>query len=192
MTCNFEEGFHQTSFGEASILYEERGVNMNALKSINDFLNKILLVTALTMLGAMVVIIIVQVFSRQIFNYTPSWSEEVSKLLFVWVAFLGIAYGFRERLHIALGLVIDRLSEKLQTVFDVFSKILILGLSIAMLYYGLRFTMLMGSSTMPGTGLPSSVLYAAIPVSGFFLFIYAINLFFEKGLHASLEDTEGH
>lgn len=186
------EGFRQFNFGEASVLYKERGVKMKVLKSINEIINKILLITALSMLGAMVVIIIVQVFSRQLFNYTPSWSEEVSKLLFVWVSFLGIAYGFRERLHIALGIVIDRLSDKIQTVFDVFSKILIVGLSLAMIYYGLRFTILMGNSTMPGTGLSSSVLYAAIPVSGFFLLVYGIGLFFEKGLHASLEDTEGH
>lgn len=164
---------------------------MKVFKKINDILNKVLLVIALTMLAAMVIIIIVQVFSRQLFSYTPSWSEELSKLLFVWVSFLGIAYGFSARLHIALGLIVDRFSDTVQAIFDYFSKILIVLLSVAMIYYGLRFTILMGNSTMPGTGLPSSFLYAAIPVSGFFLLIFGINLFFEKGLHASLEDTEG-
>ncbi|MCM3609935.1 TRAP transporter small permease [Planococcus sp. MERTA32b] len=165
---------------------------MKLLKMVRTFLNRLLIGSALTMLLAMVVIIIIQVFSRQIFSYTPSWSEEVSKLLFVWVSFLGIAYGFKEKLHIALGIVINMLSENLQHVFDYFSKVLIIGFGVIMMYYGWQFTVLMGNSTMPGTGWPSSVLYAAIPVSGFFVTFYGIELLFKKGLHQDLNDiSEG-
>lgn len=165
---------------------------MKIMKMVKRIFDRLLLGSALTMLLAMVVIIIVQVFSRQILNYTPSWSEEVSKLLFVWVSFLGIAYGFKEKLHIALGIVVDAFPEKVQHVFDYFSKVLIIGFGAIMIYYGWQFTVLMGNSSMPGTGWPSSVLYAAIPVSGFFVTFYGIDLLFKKGLHQDLNDiSEG-
>lgn len=163
---------------------------MSIFKKILTLLDKVLLFFALTMIGAMVIIIIVQVFSRQFFSYTPSWSEATSKLLFVWITFLGIAYGFREKLHIALQLVVNALPKRVQYVFDLFSKILIFGFSIAMIVYGVKFTILMGGSMVAGTGLTSSYLYAPIPVAGFFLFFYSIYLFTEKTLYDDYEELD--
>ncbi|PWU69495.1 MULTISPECIES: TRAP transporter small permease [Gracilibacillus] len=161
---------------------------MNLFKKIVSLLNKMLIGIVLTMLGSMAIVIIIQVFSRQFFDYTPSWSEELSRLLLVWISFLGIAYGVKARLHIALGLVINKLPKSIQHLFDYFSKILIIGFGIMMIYYGYQFVVLMGASTMPGTGLPSSFLYASIPVSGFFLTLYGVELLFTKGLHQDLTE----
>src|SRR5690625_7757879 len=90
------------------------------------------------MLTLMVTVIIVQVFSRQVFSYTPSWSEELSRVLFVWVSFLGICYGFKEKLHIGVGLVVNLMPEKVQDAFDLFSKVLVIILGFIMIYYGWR------------------------------------------------------
>ncbi|WP_077324666.1 TRAP transporter small permease [Virgibacillus siamensis] len=165
---------------------------MKLLQIVKKGLDRLLLIAALAMLAAMVVLIIIQVFSREFFSYTPSWSSEISRVLFVWVSFLGIAYGFKEKLHIALGLIVNMMPEIIQDIFDVLAKIIVIGLGILMIYYGWQFTMLTGKSTMPGSGLPSSVLYAAIPVSGFFVVINGIELLFKKGMHQDLTDvTEG-
>ncbi|MDY0394094.1 TRAP transporter small permease [Virgibacillus halophilus] len=157
---------------------------MKVLSTIKKILDWVLLGFALAFILAMVILIIVQVFSRQLFSYTPSWSEELSKLFFVWISFLGIAYGFKSKLHIALGLVVDAMPEKIQDVCDYFSKVLVIGFGVIMMYYGWHFTVLMGNSSMPGTGLPSSVLYGAIPVTGFYVTFYGIELLFKKR-HAS-------
>ncbi|ASK60964.1 C4-dicarboxylate ABC transporter permease [Virgibacillus phasianinus] len=162
---------------------------MKALKMIKSGLDRLLLVSALTMLAVMVVVIIIQVFSRQFFSYTPSWSTELSRILFVWVSFLGIAYGFKEKLHIALGLVVNAMPEKVQDLFDYLAKIIVVGLGVLMIYYGWQFTTLMGRSTLPGTGWPSSVLYASIPIAGLFITIYGIELLFKKGMHQDLTDV---
>ncbi|ASN06691.1 TRAP transporter small permease [Virgibacillus necropolis] len=162
---------------------------MKALRMIKSGLDKLLLISALTMLAAMVVVIIIQVFSRQFFSYTPSWSAELSRILFVWVSFLGIAYGFKEKLHIALGLVVNAMPEKVQDFFDYVAKVIVIGLGILMVYNGWQFTMLMGRSTMPGTGWPSSVIYISIPIAGLFIMIYGIELLFKKGMHQDLTDV---
>ncbi|WP_156291812.1 TRAP transporter small permease [Oceanobacillus salinisoli] len=162
---------------------------MKALKSVIDGLNRVVLVISLTILAAMVIVIIYQVFSRQILGSSPAWSEEVSRLLFVWVSFLGIAYGFREKLHIGVGLIVNKLPEKLQDIFDYFAKLLVIGFGIIMIYYGWQFTVLTSTSTMPATGLPSSVLYASIPISGLFVLLNGIELLFIKGMHQKLDDA---
>lgn len=161
---------------------------MKFLKGFKKMVDKAFLVTALTMLAVMVVVIIIQVFSRQLFSYTPSWSEELSRLLLVWISFFGIAYGVKERLHIALGLFVGLFPKSIQHVFDLFSKLLLIGFGAIMIYYGRQFVILMGGSTMPGTGLTSSYLYACIPVAGVFLILYGIELLFQKGLYNDYKD----
>ncbi|WP_332633501.1 TRAP transporter small permease [Halalkalibacter flavus] len=161
---------------------------MKTLKWIRDGLARLQLFFSLTLLTVMTLTIIYQVFSRQLLGTTPAWSEQFSKLLFVWVSFMGIAYGFRAKLHIGVGLFVGMLPEKVQDVFDYIAKILIIMFGIVLIYYGFEFTILMNNSSMPGLGVPSSVLYAAIPVSGFFVLVYGIELLFKKGLHEKYED----
>lgn len=162
------------------------GINeMAIIKKTKKTLDNLLIVTALTMLGAMIIVILFQVFSRQILNATPAWSEELSRVLFVWIAFLGIAYGFKEKLHIGVGLVVDNLPKAIQTAADIFAKLTIITLGGLMIYYGIEFTLLMMDSTLPGLRVPSSVLYAAIPVTGIFIVLNGIELLFVKGLHQS-------
>lgn len=162
---------------------------MKALKLIKLILDRLLLALSLSLLAVMVAIIIYQVFSRQILSSTPSWSEELSRTLFVWVSFLGIAYGFKEKLHIALGLIVGMMPEKIQDIFDYFAKVIVILFGVIMIYYGWNFTALMSNNIMPGTGLPSSVLYAAIPVSGFYVTLYGIALLFQKGMHQNFDDV---
>lgn len=165
---------------------------MAIIIKIKKVLDQTLIVAALTMLAGMILVILYQVFSRQVLSATPAWSEELSRVLFVWVAFLGIAYGFKEKLHIGVGLIADMLPDKIQTSFDIFAKLVIIGLGGLMIYYGIQFTTLMMNSTLPGLRLPSSVLYAVIPITGIYIVLNGIELLFVKGLHQSyLEEGDG-
>jgi len=163
---------------------------MKSLKRTKHWLDQLLLITSLVFLVIMVVVIIVQVILRGVFSFTPSWSEELSRLLFVWVSFLGIAYGFKEKLHMSLGLFVEKMPEKVKKGLDIAAKIIVIALGLIMFIYGWKFTMLMGQSTMPGLGIPSGVLYASIPVTGFFVTMYGIELLFKKGMHQELNDAE--
>lgn len=159
------------------------------MRKIKNGIDRFLLGLSVTLLVAMVVIIIYQVFFRELLNYTPSWSEELSRLLFVWVSFLGIAYGFKEKLHIAVGLIVNALPKNVQTIFDYLTKFLIIGFGIILMIYGWKFMVLMGQSNLPGLGIPSSVLYAVVPLAGLFITVNGIDLLFEKESHQEENDA---
>src|SRR5690625_725515 len=145
------------------------GYCMKVLSMIKKGLDRLLLLSSLTMLTVMIIVIIVQVFSRQIFSYTPSWSEELSRVLFVWVSFLGISYGFKEKLHIGVGLVVNMMPEKVQDAFDLFSKLLVIGFGIIMVYYGWHFKTLLHHNTMPCMRIYSHILAAAHPIPSYYI-----------------------
>lgn len=139
----------------------------------------------LIFLSAMAGIVSWQVFSRYVLNSTPSWSEEVTLLLMVWVGFIGIAIGFRERLHISIEFVVTRFPETLQRWVGRGTWALTLLFGLYLVVQGWEFTVLTFRSTLPATQLPSSVLYAIMPVSGAMICVYAVlNLIgFDTGKH---------
>ena len=55
---------------------------------------------ALLALLSMVLIVVLQVITRRVFNFVFFWSEEVTILLLGTFTYIGIAIGFREHLHL--------------------------------------------------------------------------------------------
>jgi TRAP-type C4-dicarboxylate transport system permease small subunit len=56
-------------------------------------------------MSVMLVVIFAQVISRYVFNWTPEWSEELARYLFVWVVFIGSALIMGESGHLAVQFV---------------------------------------------------------------------------------------
>lgn len=165
-----------------------RGEFMNGIKKAKTLLDFVIDNLAILFLGSMTLIITFQIFTRFFFSYTPRWSEELSLLLLIWVTFFGIAVGFREKLHIGMEFLVKLFPKKIQRLFEFFTKILILVTGGIFVYYGVQFTKLMHNSKMAGLGIPQSFLYACIPICGFLLIIYAIELFFKDGLHQEWDE----
>src|SRR5262249_50263492 len=75
------------------------------------------------------------VFSRYVMQATFRWYDEVARLCFVWIIFLGAGIAVRRRLHFRMHLVIDRLvpgarrvAERLITLIVIaFGAILVAG-----------------------------------------------------------------
>ncbi|QGH36162.1 TRAP transporter small permease subunit [Gracilibacillus salitolerans] len=161
---------------------------MKALKKVKQLIDQFLLVLSVTLIGIIVLTILFQIFTRTFFNFTPAWSEELARLLFVWISFLGIAYGFKEKLHIAVGVFVKKFNEKIKRLIDNIAKVLIIILGVILIYFGTEFMLLMNYSTMAGLGISTSFLYAAIPVAGIFITANGIELLFIKGLHQEYDD----
>jgi len=59
--------------------------------------------------GAMITVVTVQVLLRYAFNSSIDWSDELSRLLFVWCMFLAIPLGIREGAHVGIELLVAHL-----------------------------------------------------------------------------------
>ncbi len=133
---------------------------------------------AIGMLVTMILVVFVQVMTRKLFRFVFFWSEEVTLLLLTWFSFMGIAIGFREKLHLAMdmvsGLLPKAVDRALDRVIDVFN----FAFGVYLVYFGWKFTVLMGESTLPATGLPNSVQYLVMPITGAMTCAYsALQLF---------------
>ena len=91
---------------------------MQTVKRVAIWLDELAENIALTMLLAMVLIVVLQVFTRKFFNIVFFWSEEMTLLLLGWFTYMGIAIGFREHLHLEMDMIESLISKKALWVLD--------------------------------------------------------------------------
>lgn len=58
--------------------------------------------------AVMVVVVFAQVVMRYVFNGSFDWADEVSRLGFVWMIFLGIPLRVRDGTHVSIDLIVSR------------------------------------------------------------------------------------
>lgn len=125
-------------------------------------------------LVAVVFVLLWQVFGREILGSSPTWSEETARVLLVWIGFLAAALGFREGSHIAITFIVDRLPAPLRRGVEWSITGLVLLFGLYLIFQGSQFVADTRHATLPGTGLPRSVLYVAMPLAGFMIVLYTV------------------
>lgn len=135
-------------------------------------IDKVFEILCLLCLVATLLIVLWQVFSRELLSNSPSWSEETARILLVWLGFLGAVVGFREGAHIAVTFLVDKFPATLQSVIARVVQALQLGFGLFLVVQGSQFVVDAQHATLPGTGLPRSVSYLVMPVAGVMLILY--------------------
>lgn len=92
----------------------------------------------LLLLFAMVVSAMAQVITRYVFNAPLTWSEELSRYLFIWLSFLGTWYAWVRREHLGIDLLPEALPPPARRVLLVLLEAIVLLFAVASMYYGQR------------------------------------------------------
>jgi len=136
---------------------------------------KVLYGFSVAAMSVMLMIIFAQVVTRYTVGYTPEWSEELARFLFVWVVFLGSALIMGESGHLAVQFLPNRFKG---TAFGTFLDITI-NVSgyifiIMLLTQGWKMTSIMTFQRAPGLDIPMSWVYVIIPVSCILMLLYLL------------------
>jgi len=113
------------------------------------------------------------VIGRYVFSHSIIFSEEVSRILFVWVVFLGAAIIIKDNGHVSVDLLSSKLKGKAS------GKVLDIIIGIAgFLFIGIVFAgglVLAGTMNMYSSatlGIPMGYVYWAIPIGSGIMFIH--------------------
>lgn len=125
---------------------------------------------AVTLMAFMTIIIFIQVIMRYIFKSSLSWSEEIARYLFVWLAYLAIPYSIKLRKHVKIEAALYLFPKKLRPSVVIVGDIVTLCWSIFVICTSWILTQkLFGSGqTSPAIGIPMYVIYFA-PCLGYAL-----------------------
>lgn len=115
------------------------------------------------MLVVLIVSVGANVFGRFVLDSSLAISDELARWLFVWVIFLGAALAHLHREHIAVDMLVLKLSEPMQRVAALVQELLILALMVALLLGG-RQVLATNPGTFPLLGLPYNSMNVAVPI----------------------------
>lgn len=115
----------------------------------------------------LLVVVLWQVFSRQVLSAPSTWSTTAAQYLFVWLTLFGIAFVFAERGHVAVDVVATRLPRPLRrvAVVSVQSSVLLFAV-LALIWGGARGVSISWSQAIPGLPVTVGQMYLALPVAG--------------------------
>lgn len=82
---------------------------LNVLKKLGSIYNKIEEVTLATMLAGSLMILFINVVLRKFFNSSIYGADELARVLFIWMSWLGISIGERRSEHIRIDMLVQKL-----------------------------------------------------------------------------------
>ncbi|MFA6507024.1 MAG: TRAP transporter small permease [Treponemataceae bacterium] len=126
-----------------------------------DKLEEILLGTGLAVMGLSVAL---QIFMRYVLNMPLVWSEEFARYIFVWITFLGAAYGVRKGIHISMEFFFNKFPLKAQKVVAVSTNVLAIAAFAYLLPTAIFFMIEQDPIASSAMQIPMSWLFAAVPV----------------------------
>ncbi|GAD91388.1 putative TRAP transporter small permease protein [Vibrio halioticoli NBRC 102217] len=145
----------------------------NKLNSFREYLDKAILTICGLLIITLVVTVTWQVFSRYILNDPSSFTDELSRYLMIWLGLLGASYLFGQKGHLAITLLLDKLSGWTQIGLNIFINLVSLSfIFLAFLKGGIG---LVGKTSMqisPALDIPMSYVYLILPLSAVISGIY--------------------
>lgn len=144
----------------------------------------------LVMMVALCVDVFLGVFSRYVLARTFTWYDEIARLLFVWIVFLGAAVGVKRGVHFRLHLVVDRFPPALQRATVIFGVLVVMGFGWILIQQGWKLVELGRFQQTPVMGLSKQYIYASVPVGGVLVILFSLTHLWRalRGLPA----TGGH
>lgn len=145
------------------------------MKSKLHFLSYTLEFLTCSFLSITILITAVQVFSRFVFNFSFSWSQELLMISFVWFVLFGSALAVKHREHLKIDLI-EKLPPGIRLVCKIIEIFVVFAFIFVFVYYGIVLV-LDNLKTGQAVGfLPMKVghVYTAIPVSGLFMLYYTV------------------
>ncbi len=127
------------------------------------------------LMATMTVVVFVAVVLRYGFGHPLGWTDELAKICFTWLVFLGGAVGVRRGAHIGVDAVVVFLPAHVRRGVAFVADILVLAILGVFVYYGWLLAAMTAPVPTPSLGLPVAFVYAAAPVGAFLMLLHQID-----------------
>ena len=126
------------------------------------------------LVGLLTVSVFLQVLIRFVFKYPLPWTEEISRIAFVYSIFVGAAIAVREKAHLNVDFLLVLLPAGLARVVKLAGTALVAVFLVFVTWQGIVFVQVTGVQVTPVMQVPFRYLYLIIPSSGALMLLYLV------------------
>jgi TRAP-type transport system small permease protein len=128
---------------------------------------------------ALMVVLVADVFlgvwSRYVMRATFQWYDEVARLCFVWIIFLGAALAVRRGAHFRLHLLIDRCGATNRRRVDLLVTLIVIAFAVVLVAGGIAIAPLARRQVTDSLEISMLWFYGALPVGGALMILFALS-----------------
>ena len=132
-----------------------------------------------------------QVVGRYALNDTPAWTEQASLVLMIWFVMFAAAAGVHRGFHIRIGILVEIAPKPVRLVCRGIALGVIIACGIGLAVWGTELAVRTWSHDIPALGLPRTVAYVPLPISGALMVLFSIERLLELMAGHERERTEG-
>lgn len=114
------------------------------------------------------------VWSRYVMQATFQWYDEVARLCFVWMIFLGAALAVRRGAHFRLHLLIDRFGATNRRRVDLLVTLIVIAFAAVLVVGGIAIAPLARRQVTDSLEISMLWFYGALPVGGALMILFAL------------------
>ncbi len=133
-------------------------------------------------LSVTVLVVILNVILRYVFNSGLFWVEEVATTSFIWSVFIGAAAAYRHKMHIGIDLITKLFPEKVREIISTIINILMAFINGYICYLSILFISYNKLKRTPVLSVPAIYVNLAITVGFGLMTIHAIQFLVKEGL----------
>ena len=140
---------------------------MKVIRWLDNNLEEVLMVL---LLFGIALVMILQVVTRYVFNYSMSWSDELVRYFLVWSCFLSVSFCVKKRISIKIDSLLHVLPEKAKPWLRAVRHLIILVFCILMIPFAVTFIRqaVASGATSAAMQIPMYYIQSA-PLVGFLL-----------------------
>jgi len=142
----------------------------NAADAIESALNALLAIMLVVLVGSLVY----QVFGRYVLNHAPSWTEELSRFLMVYITMLGSSSLIRRQGHVAVNVLVDALPEPFRQMLLWLRDAIMLSAAGFLMWYGYSFALIGARRASPALEISMYWPILSIPISGALIALFLV------------------
>jgi len=151
--------------------------------------------TIVLLFGSFTAVMLLQVVSRYLFNYSFVWSDEFVRYTFIWMVLLASGVAIRRKVRLGFDLFVAKLPRKLQVFLNVLNDLLIAVFLVFFFFKSIELLRAAGLTPSPSMHIPMGVVYVVLPLSALVMFIYVLESIYRTlrygDTHEATEDAPG-
>jgi TRAP-type C4-dicarboxylate transport system permease small subunit len=134
------------------------------------------------LLSVFVLLLFAQILSREIFNRSIAWGEEVAVYMFVWFAFFGASYAAKMAAHNRVTVQFKLMPRKVATALEAFADLIWIAFNCYFVYlsYDFVFNKMNLFWKSQTTGIPMKYFYMILPIAFTLMTIRVIQVNYYK------------
>ena len=146
----------------------------NFLKSVELGIGRALNLAGIVGFLGVLGITFAQVLTRYVLKTPLAASEELSRILFIWISFLGAAMVMKGNEHIRLDVVKEYIGVRMSLILELFIQVLLFLFNSVMVVQGIYLMTITTRQVTSVTRIPMSYIYLIIPLSFLIMMVFGI------------------